>query len=237
MRIPADKLAQALQPGAIKTSIAFRGLDGEMHTLTSNCSLKPVLVGQLPLPSGRILAGDPGLTFDGCSPFTRAVPPGRYDVIASLALMRGGWLRWLLASSIERRMSLPPRVAFLTMIFSRQPVERYELALMEGHDAEGSGLSVDVAMAGFTDAAEVERLDEERGELDVIGAPDSAFKLRRDLYQLANIYTLGQPPVTIAACSSGWGDGLYFAYWGLAADGSPAQLTIDFKLDRDNDDD
>ena len=49
-------------------------------------------IGQLVLPTGRIVACDPGyLRFRSEPAYTRAVPPGRYPVLLSLLTRAGPW--------------------------------------------------------------------------------------------------------------------------------------------------
>jgi hypothetical protein len=89
--------------------------------------IRVVEAGDVVLPTGRIVACDPGYLL-GChrdeTAFTRRVPPGRYPV--SIALL--SWPR------VPKEYPNHWRVACAMVRFTDRPVERWEMALRKGWD-------------------------------------------------------------------------------------------------------
>ncbi|WP_144126071.1 DUF4241 domain-containing protein [Catellatospora sichuanensis] len=172
--------------------------------------------GALRLPSGRVVAADPSaLDFDA-RPYTVGVPPGVYPVTVSLA----------------RFVDDPQhtRVAAVRLAITQRPVVTWELALRDGQDPlalgyrEYFGFGVDGGTACFTDAASSSRLV--AAGRDLGGLVDPRFTVVED--------------DTMAAWSSGWGDGAYPVWIGRDGGRDVACFVADMLLfadDEDEDDD
>lgn len=169
--------------------------------------------GVLRLPSGRIIAHDPGWLNWNADAYTVTVPPGEYPVTISLA----------------RFVANPDhtRVAAARLTISRQPVQSWEMALRDGQDmldlgnGEFFGISVDAGMAAFIDAESLQRVvDLEEDLWDQI---DPCFGMVE-----------GQ---TMAAWSSGWGDGHYPVWIGRDGDGRVVCFIADMLLFPSGDED
>src|SRR5262245_45065626 len=86
-----------------------------------------VEAGTLALPTGRIVACDPGCLLSGHGreqPYTRAVPPGRYPVLLSL----------LNLPALDPANPNYETVACAMVRFHDAPVERWEMALQPRWD-------------------------------------------------------------------------------------------------------
>ncbi|MEG4986373.1 DUF4241 domain-containing protein [Microcoleus sp. BR0-C5] len=200
--------------------------------------------GDLVLPSGRIIACDPGwLWCKDVDPFSRTVPPGRYPVL--LSVVDSG------------------RTACAMVKFCSESPVRWEMALRPSEDLaelrgnQFFGYGVDAGMGCFVDAQVIER----RSAEELQGLVDRAFeqKLQLDAWLAAqdlvtqltypsqqiidpsgfnltldpdtDTFNLTLDPDTegnASAFSSGYGDGSYASYWGFTADDELACLVTDF---------
>lgn len=160
----------------------------------------PRKIADLPLPTGRVIAGDPGW-FSTLPAYTRTVAPGTYPVILSEARIGD---------------ETPPhlREAAAKLEITRRPVTSWELALLPGQDPillgqdEYYGFGVDTGRAAFLDAsAEPERVRRIAANLDI--PPNFP---------------------AIAVFHSGWGDGHYPVWIGRSRDGAIACFVADFLL-------
>ena len=173
-------------------------------------------LGDLVLPSGRIIVSDPTPGLIG-EPLERRVGPGSYPV---------------LVFAIEHWN------AFAVLRFSNAGVTRWEFARSEREELGYSlGCSVDSGFAGFMDA-DTRVLVERRHEL-AQGDPEY-FGYVMDVLmdgfvdEQAGIHTpIEGDPRNVAAFASGLGDGLYPVLWGLDDTGAPAVLLCDFQVIRD----
>jgi hypothetical protein len=171
-------------------------------------------VGTLHLPSGRVVTGDAIATLD-FEPLSRTAPPGTYPVEASLV-------------TVPSHESL---IAAVRVVFSREPVARWEAA------AGGTGATTPSPRgAGYTgplgllmDAETVPALqkyiDDSAGEwwYDVPRTQGARWE-----------YGCFQPDddraETCAIFQTGDGDGVFVSYWGLDASGAPVVLVTDFNV-------
>ncbi len=173
--------------------------------------------GLLLMPTGRLVAADPGSPSPGLEPFTIALPPGRHPVTLAVA----------------RFVDKPDHLVAACRVSVRDaPVTSWEPALVPGEDPSILGadvsfmIGVDAGMLCFFDAAMLPGLvelskvwDEPRGlwdELaDAIGREDSVEL---------------QDPETrtnLIAVRSGWGDGAYPVWIGRCADGDVGCVVAD----------
>ena len=94
--------------------------------------------GTLRMPSGRLVATDPGWIDDRDQPFTVTVPPGEYPVRLSVARF---------ADNPENK-----RVAAAKLVIRDEPAQSWEMALLPGQDPrtlmnrEFYGFGVDAGM-------------------------------------------------------------------------------------------
>jgi Protein of unknown function (DUF4241) len=183
--------------------------------------LKLHALGELVLPTGRIVACDPFVFAADQPPFARGVAPGRYPVSVNVAHFEDD-----------------ARVAYAIVRLGDRPPVRWEMALLPGQDAstleEGYffGYGVDAGTGCFMDAEAAKLLDgrstEENGYNE-----DLIDRMQATYVPTWSWLDFPLDPVTganVVAFSSGWGDGSYPSYWGLDDAGTPVCLVTDFGL-------
>ncbi|OKK06732.1 hypothetical protein AMK26_12155 [Streptomyces sp. CB03234] len=180
--------------------------------------------GELWLPSGRVVACDPFVCLGtgDTEPFTAEVTPGRYAVEASVVTIT--------VPGEPPSDSPHTRVAAARLVIKDTPTETWELALQPGQDLaelgddEFFGYGVDAGTGCFYDAAcdgSFPACEGDEGPLwdafdttawspgpHVITDPDTGH--------------------TIAAFTSGWGDGAYPTWVGRDASGDVTCFVTDF---------
>ncbi|MEQ1566923.1 MAG: DUF4241 domain-containing protein [Myxococcota bacterium] len=162
--------------------------------------------GALALPSGRITLCDPVSAFD-LDPLERAVPPGTYPVELAVAVF-----------------DADQRVAAARVRFAPGTPSRWVMATREGEQVEALpaghlyGYGVDAGTGGFVDADAAAGLPARSDELS--SALSASYR---------PTWSHAAAP-GVVAFSSGWGDGFYGSYWGLADEGRPVVLCTDFGL-------
>lgn len=159
-------------------------------------------IGQLHLPSGRVVSADAIATVD-FEPLSRTAPPGVYPVEASLV-------------TVSARES---RIAAARIVFSRQPVATWEVA--------GPGYSGPTGL--FIDADTVPALQKYIDESDAEWWYDVP-QTRGDKWEYGCFTPDDDRPETCALFQAGDGDGPFLSYWGLDASGTPAMLVTDFNI-------
>lgn len=179
-------------------------------------------VGQLRMPTGRLVAADPGVLYDGVPPrlvadsvpFTAQVSPGAYPVALSL-------VRWV---------DHPEHVTVAAgrLLISSEPVASWEMALRLGDDprtlgnGEFYGFGVDTGAACFVDAAAVG------------GVARMAEPHRDMLKQVQGGRTVeatdSASGANLIAFSSGLGNGEYPVWVGRTASGEVACFVADMLL-------
>ncbi|GGL96833.1 hypothetical protein GCM10010129_45760 [Streptomyces fumigatiscleroticus] len=180
--------------------------------------------GALDLPTGQVVACDPFvyLGTGDIEPFTVTVEPGRYRVEAAVAtLTRPG----------EAPSGHPHlRVAAARLVVRDEPTAAWELALRPGQDPAGLGedefygYGVDAGTGCFYDAAAEKSFpgtQEEEGPLwDAFESSDWS----------PGPYLVTSPGTghTLAAFTSGWGDGCYPTWIGRSATGEVTCFLTDF---------
>jgi hypothetical protein len=195
---------------AFKDGYVFRGADPEIV-------VRVCQVGTLELPSGQILASDPGtldLSVLDQMPFVRKVPPGKYPASVCLATVGPNH----------------NRVACGRLQFTDKPTVRWEMALKQGQKLEDLGedeifgYGVDCGTGCFVDPKSFAGLDF-----------DSYEELVEKLWQNMDANggewgELALPGGNLVAFHSGWGDGFYPCYFGLDAEGNVTCLITDFEV-------
>lgn len=171
-------------------------------------------IGELTLPSGRIVACDAAVE-PGHPPFVGAVMPGRYPVRVAIAHLAGG----------------DHRIAGAWLRFAEGAPARWEPAPFEGVPEHADhAYGVDSATGAFVSlegARRLAALTDDRFAEAVGDAMDASY---RDTRAWAVIPVPGDPPLEAAVFSSGAGDGAYPSYWGYGDDGAPRCLLTDFRI-------
>lgn len=167
-------------------------------------------LGRVPLPDGRLVACDPSVGGADAAPFRTLLPLGEHP--AYLARTRIAHDHWRVLAAVLR--TGPGPVASWAM--ARVGVEALPVRAREytgfGVDAGTGCLASPLAMS---DVAEV--LDDDEGMLE---DPLSVMVFESDLD--AGVAAPRPGALPVAVFSSGWGDGVYPTWLGLAADGSVA---------------
>lgn len=201
-------------------SLYFEGL------AVNGLRLENRYLGKLALPGGYVLVCDPLLGLHDALPYTRRVPPGQYPVLL-----------------LEAVSGVAKKSAMLKMSFTDERPLRWELALLPGQAA--SIAHVDDAYYGFTADAGIgclcdadvqkyfnqylERFFRDNPEQDVYSSLfTAAFDKNGGLG--ANFYLPSSPQMNVVLFHTGYGDGIYPAYWGLGKDGSVCSFVIDFLI-------
>lgn len=182
-------------------------------------------MGDLFLPTGKIVANDPFVLFE-TEPFTHAVPPGHYPVQLSVA-------------SMDSFGAEDKRVAMAMLKFSDKNVARWELAIIDGQEENLGGLGdddffgygVDSGTGGFMDAFVANALttDEKYKDEDFFEKFEEELKASYTHtydYLLADVLDSGEK--NFACFSSGFGDGSYPSYFGYDDKGEICRLVTDF---------
>lgn len=193
----------------------------------SGMQLEKRFVGKLHLPGGFIVVCDPLLGLHNTFPFSRKVPPGEYPV--TMLLARSGFRR---------------RNALLLLKFKDQPPARFELAAIPGQTGRGArrkgfpGFTAGAGIGCLCDAQTqkhynkyLERFFKDHPEGNIYDSLfDSKFseKARAEEQLCYNFYLPAHPQLNVMMFHTGYGDGLYPAYWGVAEDGTVCSLVIDF---------
>jgi hypothetical protein len=171
-------------------------------------------LGRLRMPTGRLLAVDPGIIFHDRGPLEVTVPPGEYPVALAVA-------RWE-----------PParsgRVAAARLLVRDEPVASWELGLSEGEDAmllgdgEFYGFGVDAGMACIADGAAA-------GFLLAVADDDKRYHATYVDADLDGGIEVTDPETgaNAFAFTSGWGDGDYPVWVGRTAAGAVACFVAD----------
>lgn len=175
-------------------------------------------VGQLFLPSGRLIVSDPTPGLIG-APLTRAAEPGRYP---ATLYKRDGWN------------------AFAVVRFSDRPVTNWELARVVGEEkynfgpGKFYGCAVDSGFAGFMDV-ETPALIEQRWEKEQENPDPWGYvaTLMEDFTtddEAGIHHPIAGDPRNVAVFKSGFGDGSYPVLWGFDEAGNAALVLCDFRV-------
>lgn len=182
-------------------------------------------LGVLELPDGRFVGADPYVMAESPVPFEQSLAGGRADVVAVSAQIGPGHRR----------------IAALALISGGQAVADWRMATISGQDIatlEGEtffGYGVDAGTGSFgsvpamTVAARV--LNADAGMLD---DPISKALFADGLGTGSAVVIAPKSGAdAIAACSSGWGDGIYPTWLGTSDSGDVVVAVTDFLLTGD----
>ncbi len=171
------------------------------------------IIGELKLPSGRIVACDPVVEPD-LPAFARAVPPGAWPVGVTIA-----------------RLPDDERIAAAWIRISDDAPIRWEPAQLAGRPhRESPAYGVDSGTGGFVSAEGAAPLAAQLGDDSI-----EEFQARMEAEYVptrewAVVPIPGTDGLNVAAFSSGLGDGAYVSYWGYDAGGEITCLLTDFRL-------
>jgi hypothetical protein len=216
--------AQEFAPPPWRPAVALRGdgiesafAPGHRWTVMDRPFVTDVVeAGTVQMPSGRLVATDPGWIDDDVEPFEITVAPGDYPV--QLGILR-------FEDDPEH-----VRVTAAKLVISPDPVASWELALVPGQDPrmlgenEFYGFGVDTGTGCFFDAAA-------RAAFEKILDVDSDEGLVDDVMG-ARTAVVADPEsgATLVAYASGWGDGSYPTWIGRTASGEVACFVSDMLI-------
>ena len=178
-----------------------------------------VNVGNLKVPTGRLVACDPFLTEEYGLAFTQAFPTGEFPVQLAIAHDEG-------------RES----IVFVRILFSEAPVVRWEYALLKNEKpapigaGTQKGFIVDSGIAAFMDSAAAKTIN----TADTLLVGKKLYQPlddnRRPGWRYANFKVGDQ---NLVAFSPAFDGGYYRSYIGYDASGVPCRLLTDlgFKWD------
>ncbi len=171
-------------------------------------------IGDLVLPSGRIITSDPFLC-QSPPAFARAMLPGTYPIRVVIA-------------DIEE--TADQRVASAMLLVTDHLPVQWERAAHADGTVEPYG--VDAGFAAFLDEAGLQALEARED--------DSPTYLQQRVEEQDPHGSFGwawldatldeDSRANLIAFTSGWGDGVYWAYWGLDADSNVACLMTDLGI-------
>ncbi|WP_159800901.1 DUF4241 domain-containing protein [Flavobacterium sp. MK4S-17] len=207
--------------------------------------LVEIHIGDVNLPTGKIIAADPFFT-EGQQPFARSVEPDKYPVFIYMA-------------EIDQ---LHHRVAYAKIKFRPENATKWMLAVTEDltqeeldelSEDEFYGFPVESGLACFLDAEtnasliakmdEVQDKDPEANYYDEVLAEEfrqysGKNQFSRELGDWNDHHPDKESDNNVIMFASGWGDGYYPAYWGVDEEGNTIELVIDFLInDFDNEED
>lgn len=208
-------------------------LEDEMNSQ----ELIEIHIGDVNLPTGRIIAADPFFSLEQ-RPFARNVEPDKYPV-------------YIYVSEIDK---LHHRIAYAKIKFRPEDASKWILALTDdltneelselGED-EFYGFPVESGLACFLDettngefVAKMDELQEKNPESnyydDVLSDEFREYSgknnFSRELGDWNDHHPVEGSDNNIIMFASGWGDGYYPAYWGLNENGDTIELVIDFLI-------
>ena len=175
-----------------------------------------ITIGNIKIPSGKIIACDPMNIDEYGIAFTQSFPTGEFPVEVAVATMVDA-----------------EEIAFARIKFSEAPVERWEFALKPGEEAlpiwgkKMRGYSTDSGTGVYLDETANKPLErDEVTDMDR-GIYTEMEKNARGGWRFA-MYKYGQH--NLAAHTTGFGDGFFATYIGYDAQGRPCRLLTDFGL-------
>ena len=186
-------------------------------------------IGLVNFPTGKVIVCDP-LAYPDTTPYKKKIPIGKYPIIIYSA----------------KNTDLGERHVIAKLKLNDNKAEKWELALREGEDTSGIkekgefiGYPVDAGVAGIYDyqtALEYERFDEEFMKVnpkanmydDYFAAEFKKNAKNPEDYGDWINHKLPNSESTITMFTSGFGDGLYPAYWGIDKNGELTSLVLDF---------
>ncbi|TMD33187.1 MAG: DUF4241 domain-containing protein [Chloroflexi bacterium] len=214
VQIPTERAAQ---PGTMDAAIPA----GASERRTGYVEYKDLYVGDLVLPSGKVMVGDP-VSSDSMLTFNLGLKAGRYPVRVVTAR--------------------PPymgddyvRAAWEAVTLSDSPVTHWVPAVPVGHNAKelkpGQAFQwgTDGGEGGFASPEAMERMDASIvGDMALYDSLGNREEANRWLWAFLTVDSASG--ANVFACQSGFGDGGYPVFLGLDAGNNPAVLLSDFAV-------
>ena len=199
--------------------------------------LVEIHIGDVNLPTGRIIAADPFFTEEQ-RPFSRTVEPDKYPV-------------YIYVAKIDE---LHHRIAYARIKFRPESASRWILALTDDltaeelndlGDDEFYGFPVESGLACFLDEetnaeliAKIDGVQEGKPESnyydEILADEFREYSGKNNFSRQLGDWNDHRPNAdsdnNAIMFASGWGDGYYPAYWGLGENGETIELTIDFLI-------
>jgi len=183
----------------------------QLQTFHGISTLTREAIGDLQLPSGRVVGADPHLAAEA-RPYARTVRPGSYPVSLSVVRFPDGEEQ-IAAAWLQFAEGLPVRWEYASC--HEKPKVREPAYIVDS--GSGSFMSAEAA------AALEERGDDAFSELIYA-------ELERTSRDWCVVPVPGAEPLTAAVFSSGYGDGVYATFWGFSGSGEPVRLLTDFDV-------
>jgi len=183
----------------------------------SNTKLVHRVVGDLLLPTGRLVACDPFVSLDA-EPFSLLLPKGRFPVVLVLA-----------------EIATDQRVAFALVHFSRSAPVRWEMLTTGSQDisnlkdGEIFGYGVDSGTGCFMDSS-ASRLLNDAMRKDPNYYETLSKEMDKTYRHTRSWLDTKFGDANLVAFSSGYGDGFYATYVGLDSDNEIATVVTDFAV-------
>lgn len=201
------------QPVLFETAF-IQGTTQKLHD--STVQLYGINIGNIKLPSGKLVACDPILIEEYGIPFTQQFPTGEFPVQLSIA-----------------RQGPEERIAFARIKFSNEPVAKWAFALLKDQEPlpvggkKMHGFVVDGGLGIFADAETIKTLN----TAPMQSLSDSVYREmdKHTHYDWRyNIHSSGNH--NLAMFSTGFGDGRYATYIGFDANDKPCRLLTDMDI-------
>lgn len=199
------------------------------NPVVENIPVEVLNIGNLTVPSGKIVVCDPLVTPD-MPPLSRTVKPGKYPVKIYIAKTKDSGDRYAIAK----------------LEFSTQTADKWALATRDGEDvlelkedSDFFGFPVDAGLGGFFDEqagiAYNKFADEFIKQHPDANMYDDFFEAEfeksstgpNDPGNWVN-FQIPDTELNITMFQSGYGDGVYPAYWGMTKNDEVVSLVIDF---------
>lgn len=184
---------------------------------------EPWEAGTLRLPTGRVIAADPGFVNEDSEPFTVTVVPGEYPVSIGSATCEIE-----VGAGDDRVAVVDERVTAVRVLICNEPAVTWEMALLPGQDprmlpaGEFFGFGVDSGTAAFLDAEGRQALPAR------YPAVEEYFDDRP-----AGLAWWAEDPgsgANMVAYNAGLGDGVYPVWIGRDAEGQVVSIVADMLL-------
>ncbi|MGA5302274.1 DUF4241 domain-containing protein [Nucisporomicrobium flavum] len=204
--------------------------------------LTMVPLGDVTLPTGRVVACDPLARTGEALPFTVSVPPGRYPLRAWVAvayLAVSGLMPCRSLATVPaapgplwlNRVEADRRTAALHLVIRDEPITSWEPALVTGPaelDEDGFVVHpVDTGLATLADERALEALSTwDYADVEKVFVPS----VPPDTPGLVGTVTDPATGATVLAVEPGSGDGAYASFVGRTATGEVAAFVTDFRV-------
>ena len=210
VQVPQEKVVQRPMSTALVPPGAVSGS-------TTWVPSRDIYVGDLVLPSGRVMVGDP-VSSDDMLLFDWGLKAGRYPVHVVTARPRYLGEDWA-------------RPAWAVLMLSGEPVTHWAPAVPVGHamkelpPGDAFTFATDAGTAGFASPETMNRVDANSQFYESLANREEA-----NAYLGVLLSVDSQTGTNLFACGSGFGDGGYPVVLGLDAENRPALLLSDFSM-------